>query len=274
MNIRQLYQRLEQPLEAIGKWISYIGSITVIVGWVSQFFSWGNSGFFTFLRDNLINIWLCVITISIFTIWIWLSRLNGRFLTRFKDNFSGDLRSNWDFEGPWRMAEPNTLLVTGSDEGGLTKVGAIWENYTFTFDARITNQCIGVIIRAQDLNNYYMLQINRDQIRPHRRVSIPIIEEAAASLHDKEDKNIVKINTIKFGVGWQVFDPPTPLKPEVDGWFKVKVIVQGESVKLYINDDLFFQQDSFLKIPTGKVGFRNSGTEAALIRNVRVIIDP
>lgn len=274
MKIKLVYQRIEQPLEFFGKLISYVGTITILIGWASQFFSWGNTGPFIFVRDNLLTFWLWIVTISILTIWIWLNRLNSRFITRFKDSFNGDPRANWDFEGPWRIAEPNTLLVTGSDAGGLTKVGATWENYTFTFDARITHQCIGVVIRAQDLNNYYMLQINRDNIRSHRRVAVPIVDEPIGKKASKDDDKILGFNVVKFAIGWQVFDPPIPVNPALDGWFKVRVVVRGESIRLYINNDLHFQQESFLKIPTGKVGFRNDGAESALVRNVKVIIEP
>ena len=46
------------------------------------------------------------------------------------------------------------------------------------------------------------------------------------------------------------------------------------SVKIYIDGQLRYQQESFLKIPMGKVGFRNAGKESALVRNVKVVIQP
>ena len=56
----------------------------------------------------------------------------------------------------------------------------------------------------------------------------------------------------------------------LDDWFNVKVVVRGQAVLLYINEKLEFEYGSFLKIPTGKVGFRNVGSERALVRNVSV----
>jgi hypothetical protein len=316
MQWKQLYQRIEYPLELLTKWVSYIGTIAILVGVVSQFFAWGSGGPFAYIRDNLQTIWLSVATIAIITLWIWTSRLNRRFVSRFSDNFSEDLKRNWDFEGPWRIVDQNTLLVTGSDAGGLTKVGASWENYTLSFEARITNHCLGVIVRAQDLNNYYMFQINKDKIRPHRRIAVPVIEEETSKTQSKlifrshemsiKDKTTTEIiagdvksdpktkkeaaseslkeqgnqslqelpNLVNFAVAWQIIDPPVPVNPNLDGWFKVRIVVRGEAVSIYLNDELQLQQESFLKLPTGKIGFRNSGKESALVKNVQVRVQP
>ncbi len=181
----------------------------------------------------------------------------------FQDNFKNDPRQNWDFTGDWRSPERGTLLVTNSDAGGLSKVGALWENYTLSFKAKIIDSCVGVIVRGQDLNNYYMFQINKDKIRPHRRAAVPSFGEIT---YDGS------LNRINFSVGWQIFDPPIPLQHQLEGWFSVSVKVRGESVSICINDELVFTKESFLQIPTGKVGFRNWDHEQALVRDVKVLL--
>ena len=153
-----------------------------------------------------------------------------------------------------------------------TKVGATWENYTSSFDAKIVNHCLGVSIRAQDLNNYYMVQIRHDGLRMHRRVSVPILGEAPITQNKKEEK-ITQFTITGFGVGWQLFDPAIPFKPELEDWFRVRIKVRGESLSIYINGELKHQEESFLKILTGKVGFRNNDVESALVKNVQVKID-
>jgi hypothetical protein len=198
----------------------------------------------------------------------------------FSDNFSGDLHTNWDFVGPWRIPEKNILLVLGlgpnvDNPGGITKVGAQWENYTLTFKARIVQDCLGVVVRALDLNNYYMFQIQKNVIRPHRRIAYPVIDTSTKPSHeDLKNENVILFNRINFNIGWEVFDPPIPLPRSLDTWFNVKLIVRGESVALYVDGELVLQKESFLKIPTGKVGFRNSGEETALIKNVKVTLHP
>jgi len=112
-------------------------------------------------------------------------------------------------------------------------------------------------------------------IRPHRRAAYPIIDPSPISNPEaSRDSNTVTINRIIFQVGWEVFNPPVPLYHQLNDWFDVKIAVRGESVFIYINDDLVLQQESFLKIPTGKVGFRNDGNETGLVKKVRVTIQP
>lgn len=275
MDWKNLYQKIEVRLEFTSKWIGYISAIILATGFISQFFAWGNQGLFAYLTGNLQSVWFFTFTIIAFTLWLWVSRLNSRFTSRFRDNFSENLNINWDFIGPWRVAEKNTLLVTGSDAGGLTKVGATWENYTFSFDARITDKCLGVIVRAQDLDNYYMFQINPDKIRPHRRVATPVIEDDTTQSKQKQSVDeSSQARFIKFKVAWQVFDSQIPINPPLTDWFRTKIIVRGESVQIYIDNELRFQQESFLKIPMGKVGFRNTIRESALVRNVQVMMQP
>lgn len=250
-------------------WVGFIAAVIAAAGYVSQLFDWGKNNVFVFLSTNAQILWLISISFFLFFLWLRVTKLNNRFTSRFTDDFTGDLNAKWDFVGSWRIAEAGTLLVTKSEPGGITKVGSAWENYTLSFEAKIINECIGVIFRARDLNNYYMLQIRKDKIRPHRRAEVPIINDSSVNGEESANK---QSQMISFVAGWQVFDPPTTINKVLDDWFKVKVIVNGESVRLYLNEELAFQQDSFVKIPTGKIGFRNSGSETALIKNIRVVV--
>ena len=263
-------------LDAIPKIVGIITAITTLATVSSQLFAWGNTVLFVFLRNNLLAILVIALVIVTPFLSVWVFRLNRRFVFGFSDDFTGDIRANWDFVGAWRLAEKGTLLVTGVDqngtifdEGGITKVGALWENYTLEFRARIISQCLGVIVRAQDLNNYFMFQINIDQIKPHRRVAVPILPTVEPEQNQPPQQE-PQFRPIEYKIGWARYDPSTPLQRALTDWFDAKLIVRGESVRIYIDDDLIFQRESFLKIPTGKIGFRNYGTEEALVRNVRV----
>lgn len=286
MPLEELYRKTIQFREQVTKWAAFISAATLIISLLARFVNWGQSGPFQVVLDNQESIWFTAATILLITLSVWTLNLNRRFVYRFSDDFNGNLRANWDFKGPWRIAEDGTLLVTGSDAGGITKVGAQWENYTFTFRARIRNKCSGVVVRAVDLDNYYMFQIRKDKIRPHRRVSVPVLEDKQfiqagenqsppQADADEELADTPRFHPVNFITAWQIFESLfTPVDSDLDGWFTVKVIVRGESVRLYIDDELQFQQDSFLKIPTGKVGFRNSIDEVALVRNVQVTVQP
>jgi hypothetical protein len=259
MEARGSFRIVEEYVAHGLKWISWATGIATAFGFVLKFFEWGNKGPFLYLKNNFQSIWMWAITA--------VALLRRRFKGGFKDNFRGRIQTNWDFKGNWRIAEKKTLLVTGPDgSGGITKVGAQWENYTFMFKARIIRDCLGVIVRAQDLDNYFMFQIRTDKVSPHRRVAVPM-----APVPVKQDQATVgetpQIQPIQFSVGWQIFDPPTPLNRTLTAWFNCKITVRGESVCIRIDDEIVLQSESFLKIPTGKVGFRNSGAEEALVRN-------
>jgi hypothetical protein len=274
MKLRGGYRIVEEYLALGLKWISWATGIATAFGFVLRFFEWGNKGPFLYLKNNLQSIWMWAITAVALLLVIWTSLLRRRFKGGFKDNFKGGIQANWDFKGNWRIAEKKTLLVTGPDgTGGITKVGAQWENYTFTFKARIIRDCLGVIVRAQDLDNYFMFQIRTDNVRPHRRVAVPMAPVPAKQ--DQETQGATpQIQPIQFNVGWQLFEPPTPLNRTLNTWFNCKITVRGESVCIRIDDEIVLQTESFLKIPTGKVCFRNSGAEEALVRNVKVILEP
>lgn len=134
----KFWPRVSNYPEVVSKWVGRIGVIGIVVGHVSQFFEWGDKWLFSWLKDNMQWIWLATITAFLIMLWCWISRLNRRFVQGFKDNFTGDLRKNWDFTGEWRFVEKGVLIVAKSHTGGLTKAGAYWENYTLKFKAFIT----------------------------------------------------------------------------------------------------------------------------------------
>lgn len=265
--LKNILHNKERIIDIITRYGGSIPILVIILGYISKLFSWGNIWFFQWIQNNYFLLWFIWLTIFTLGLAFWIYQLHRRFVSGFKDNFKKDLRHNWDYEGDWRKPEDNVLLITNSDMGGISKIGALWENYTFMFTARIINNCIGVIIRAQDLNNYYMLQIHQDKIRPHRKITYPIIP-------DKEVAQNQPITNINFRTGWVIYDPPIPIDPVLHGWFNVKIVVRGQSISLYINDELIFQRESFLNISMGKIGFRNWGYEEACVKKVRVILQP
>lgn len=274
MNIKKAYLSVEQSIGFIMKWAAYVSFFITAFTTLLQIFEWGRTGPFSFLVQNLQLLWFITVTLAVLVLWIWVTSLYRRFVQGFSDNFKGNLEDNWDFIGPWRIAEKGTLLVTGSDEGGITKVGALWENYTLSFKTRIISDCLGVIVRAQDIHNYYMFQISPDKIRPHRRVAVPVIID---EVKKQNKEGTPQPRPINYFIGWQTDEvnpdfKQVPLNPKLDGWFNVRVVVRGQSVRIYIDDNLVLQRSSFLQIPYGKVGFRNHGSEEAYIRDVKVTL--
>lgn len=264
---------LERRLDRTFKYIGYAFAVASAIGVLAKTVAWLDRGPVQFLGQHILEFWLGAVSAFVMLTLLWVRRLHQRFTMGFSDDFKAALRHNWDYVGPWRITDSRELLVTGSDEGGLTKVGASWENYTLEFRARILQKCLGVVVRAQDLNNYYMFQIKPDRIRPHRRIAVPTIQPRSSSNADDDKAGAPELIPMGYTVGWEVRDDmATEIMPSLSGWFRVRVMVRGEGVHIYINDDLAFQADSYLKFPTGKVGFRNAGSEAALVAGVRVTL--
>ncbi len=239
--------------------LSALGFLSIIYGTIVRLAGKTNDVLFPFIINHIIEIWLSTITLVLILICFMLYRLNIKFFNTFRDDFKKDLKE-WDYIGSWKIFD-TSLVVTGSDEGGITKNGILWENYTLSFKAKIENHCIAVIIRAQDLNNYYMLQITNQKIRPHRRVAVPIV-----STQPNQSSP-----TISYSVGWQIFeDKSSDHHTKLDDWFDVDVIVKQQSIILFINKQKVFEDESLIQIPFGRIGFRNHSDEKAFIKKVRV----
>jgi hypothetical protein len=261
--MRQFLDKLKRYWAYALSIVGLIGQLTLLFGFLSSILAWGNKWFSSFIINHYLIIWLSSLTLFIIAGIYWIVLINRRFLIGFTDNFKRSLNLNWDYIGPWKITDDRMLIVTGSDEGGITKKGADWENYSFSFKAKILNGRLGVVIRARDLNNYYMLQINPKAIVPHYRISYPKIKSTSS--------DPLKGLEIEMQTGWQIFNNSViNLSKELTDWFDVNVIVKGQSVSMYIDNNLVFHEDSFLQIPKGKTGFRCDAAERGLIKNVKV----
>lgn len=263
MTIESLIHNLKISWTWIISFIGILGTISALIGYISGFTQWGNKYLFAFIKEHYLFIWLISLTLIIISIFYWVVKINKRFLHGFRDSFKSRLSDNWDYVGPWKITDDNILVVTGSDEGGITKKGSDWENYSLSFKAKITSSCLGVIVRARDLNNYYMIQINKKAIAPHYRVSFPQIRNKSLDPMTGPE--------IEMKTGWQVFQNLIrTLDKELTDWINVCVKVKGQTISMYINKELVFHEDSFLQIPKGKIGFRCHSTESSLIKDVNV----
>lgn len=265
--MRQFLEKLKRYFAQILSITGLVGQIFSLIGFFSSLTKKDTQGLILFFQENYVLIWLISLTLIVIASSYWILLMNRRFIFGFTDSFKKDPKINWDYRGSWTIADDNILVITGADEGGITKKGADWENYTISFKAKIINGRLGVIVRAYDLNNYYMLQINPNIIVPHQRISIPKI------IGNSVDPLVGY--TIELHAGWQRFeDKISPLSKELVDWFDVRIKVKDQSVSIFINNRLEFKQDSFLQISKGKVGFRCHGEEKALIKKIKIRLNP
>ena len=94
----KVFRSIKKLSETITKWIAIISAIITAVGYVFKFFEWGKSGPFKYILNNIQIAWLISLSFTAVTLWIWISRLHKRFVSGFRDKFTVDLRSNWDFQ--------------------------------------------------------------------------------------------------------------------------------------------------------------------------------
>lgn len=267
--MKQFFNKLQNFADKITAIGTILGVIVVVISIIFSSYQWTPENtimkVIKFLSSHLKELWALTATSLLLYVWLQVTRIRRQLNLVFTDDFKKPIEHNWDYVGPWRITTENELFVTGSDEGGLTKKGAFWENYIYQFEAKILNGCIGVIVRAKDLQNYYMFQITTEKIRPHRRVSVPVIRPKTP-----EQKEFV-VDEIR--VGWIIMDNiAISHRKTLDSWFKVKIIVKGQSISIFINEEKVFKNDQLIENSSGKVGFRNVPTEEALIRNVKVEI--
>lgn len=180
-------------------------------------------------------------------------------------------KNNWIGKGYFEyLNSENSFLIKNASPGYIYSNCLDWSNYKVSFDFKIINQCLGVIIKAVNLSNYVMFQILNDGIRPHLRVN----------------------------GGWQVWEHPQAgltfsKKLSKDFWHKCKLTCEQDFIKIVIleNEKIIFnrqwniptghlifefkkdEKDKSVNIPFpinleyGSAGFRNFGDERALICN-------
>jgi hypothetical protein len=167
-----------------------------------------------------------------------------------------------------------SFLITNSESGYIYSRSLTWSDYKVSFDFKILKTCLGAILRAVNLSNYVLLQININGIRPHIRVSGGWFwrEAKDANLSFNSDLSLDKwykciLSCEKVSINIKLFDNKNKIfDREWD-------IPQGSLVFDFKRDE---NDTNPAKIPFpitleyGSIGFRNAGEEKALVRNLLI----
>jgi hypothetical protein len=165
---------------------------------------------------------------------------------------------HWDYKGAWTLNN-NELLVTNSEFGGIAKPCGEWTDYIFEFETKILNKFSSWIVRAPNPKTYVMLQCQPHRLYPHF-----CLNEAWINL-DWTNKNPIVL----------------PVAIPTDTWFGVRIKVKGFNLDITIKIDgrdisipiaqnLLRKPIAPIEYSVGSIGFRGSGDEAALFRNITV----
>lgn len=190
-------------------------------------------------------------------------------LTNRKD---GD---EWIGKGVFKYSRVKKCFqISDSDPGYIFSKCFMWSDYDYKFEFKIIGSCIGIVLRAINLSNYVMLQINKNGIRPH-----------------------IKINGAWKWWESNEVDLDFEKKLKLDNWYRCFISCEKDvvSIRIYEKNNTIFDRDwiipsgqinfifkksedkgESLSIPLslnleyGTVGFRSSVNEKALIRNVLI----
>lgn len=194
-----------------------------------------------------------------------LRHLKGNGTIVFEEDFKTDLEKNWHYEGQWKTISAGRLSVTQSETGGITKVGHLWTDYSFEFTAVIVHQCIGWLVRAQDLANYYMIQLNATMVRPHLRLlgKWIVLDENLHNLSIQPDKPIDVYTEVR-NLGISVYINGVQIFHE-EQFFSTEFIKEKLGA-------LPFGADTAKALPftKGRVGFRMYAQEHGIFSQCRV----
>lgn len=244
--------------------LDVIASLLAIVSTIGSFY---------FAQNKVIALFTSVLIIFIALIVILYFRLKGKDFYFIQFNKRED-KDDWLGRGKFEyFREGNCFLITDSESGFIYSKCLNWSDYNMTFEFKIANSCLGVVVRAINLSNYIMLQIRESGIRPHIRIN------GGWRAWEAEETNL------KF-----------PKNLTLDRWYKCVLSCEKDSIgiKLYEDGGNVFNREwviphgmiqfEFKEEPEGRavripfpinleygtVGFRNSGTERALTKDVLV----
>ncbi len=281
--------------------ISVITGLAAIIGLLQKVGLW--SALLSLIKNTSPVIGKLLITSWSAPVWIWVILLvavlllsyfvarNAWYIGKVAGEFSDDFKrglDKWEYSGDWRIEEENgrqVLSVANSDSGGFTKKGFTWSDYEFSFETEIVRIASGWVIRANQ-DNFFMVQLHIGDtitLRPHHHV-----REGIAIIWHPDDERSIDLSTI-------------PLKNPIRllQWIKVKIVVEGNQVDVYLDDvhalhylisrvgttiqrnftflENGVEHQGTINEPVilgdynlGRIGFRSAPNEHAHFRNVKV----
>lgn len=170
----------------------------------------------------------------------------------FTDTFDGGLSQWTHSSGTWTIV-PEGLnnvceIIGGSYVGGVvaTAGSEYWTDYSLEFDVKkVSGGYFNVVFRYKDSGNHYLLEPSADQIH------IALFK--------------------KVGGGGYTELASRPLQNTTPGtWYHYKIVVQGVSIKIYVDGNLKFDVTDF-DLPEGKIGIGGYAGSTANFDNVTIM---
>jgi hypothetical protein len=185
-------------------------------------------------------------------------------------------KNDWIGRGTFEYRRTNkSFLITEADPGYIFSKTLNWSDYKFESEFKMLNKGLGVIVRAVNLSDYIMFQICPNGIRPHIRIN------GGWQIWEAKESNLEFKRKLSFDK-WYVFSI-TCEKDILD----IKIMEKSKKILLQRSWVIPHQRFGFpfpqqendpkplvihfpINLDYGTVGFRNSGNERALIKNVLI----
>ncbi|WP_256975636.1 family 16 glycoside hydrolase [Paenibacillus sp. MY03] len=157
-------------------------------------------------------------------------------ITRFSDDFEDGNTTGWtSSSGSWSVtADGSKVLTQAASAAAITTAGDPWTDYAYQAEVKmpISNANAGLLFRVQDANNYYMYRIN------------------AATQVVELYKSVNQVLTLVASA---------PFAARANQWYTVKVFIEGNTVKGYVNGALMTEwTNPVTELTAGKIGFRTT----------------
>lgn len=187
------------------------------------------------LPDAVIVATISLLSVMFFVIFKDLIRLFWTIINtgRIYEFDSSDWPDKWIFNGCPKLMDEGNLAIQSSRAGCLLE-NYFWKNFRMTFEMKFMTEhkTIGLVFRAEDLDNYFMIQLSKKHgcFKPH----------------------------IRYRGGWEVFQPvATDIFSNIDS-LKVSLEVKNNTAYLELNNHLEFTWI----LPTHvDINYRESGVE-------------
>jgi len=172
----------------------------------------------------------------------------------YDTDFAGD-NAEWQVaNGTWTVRADGGETAYGASGSGLTYAGdPAWGDYvvearviTHTPNASQGGGAGGIVFRYKDSGNFYHFRMDH-LIRPSEGIDVK-----TAQLYKWENGSAVKLAEVPFDYAYDV-------------WYDVKAVVEGDSIKAYIDGVLVLEANDD-SIRQGAVGFRTNGRSFAASR--------
>jgi len=152
----------------------------------------------------------------------------------FSDVFDGGLGQWTHISGTWAIMSEglnNVCEITGGSYVGGVAGSGDWADYSLEFDVKkVSADRFNVVFRYTDQNNYYLLEPSADCV------------------------HIALFKKVEGVSGFTELTSPRPLQDTALGtWYHYKIVVKGDSIKVYVDDTLKIDESDF-DLEVGKIG--------------------